>query len=218
MADELFNAFPDLKGLETHALARLRDSTRSIRVPGGVVIFREGNICESYIFVIDGSVRVQMISDRGREIVLYRVERGQTCVLTTTSLMAGTNYAAQGVADSDVFAVAISSATFHELMASSATFRKFVFSAFSIRITDLLMLIEDVAFGRTDERLAQLLLDRCGPDDVVRFTHQQLASELGTAREVVSRQLKEFERHQWVALQRGCIVVRDADELAKFSR
>jgi CRP/FNR family transcriptional regulator len=218
MQNQLFEAFPDLKALEESSLALLRDSTRSVRVPGGTVIFREGNACESYLFVIEGSVRVQMISNRGREIVLYRVERGQTCVLTTTSLMAATDYAAQGIADSDVSAVAIPSARFHQLMAHSATFRKFVFSAFSIRISDLLMLIEEVAFGRIDTRLAQLLLDRRGRDDRVNATHQQLASELGTAREVVSRQLKEFERLQWVNLQRGCLVLRNIDELEKLAR
>ncbi len=218
MRDELFEAFPDLKSLEESALGLICGSTRSIRIPGGTVIFREGNPCESYIFVLEGSVRVEMISGRGREIMLYRVERGQTCVLTTTSLLAGTQYAAQGVAESDASAVAIPSASFHELMALSASFRKFVFSAFSIRISDLLMLIEEVSFGRIDERTAQLLLDRCGLDKVVRATHQQLASELGTAREVVSRQLKEFERLQWVALHRGFIVLQNVEGLSKLSR
>ena len=218
MRDELFEAFPDLKALEESALRLIRSSTRSIRIPARTVIFREGSPCESYIFVIDGSVRVEMISGRGREIMLYRVERGQTCVLTTTSLMAGTEYAAQGVAESDAAAVAIPSANFQELMALSARFRKFVFSAFSIRISDLLMLIEEVSFGRIDERIAQLLLDRCGQDNVVRATHQQLASELGTAREVVSRQLKEFERLQWLALHRGFIVLHNIEGLSELSR
>ena len=218
MRHELFEAFPDLESLEESALGLIRSSTRSIRIPGGTVIFREGNPCENYLFVIDGSVRVEMISGRGREIMLYRVERGQTCVLTTTSLLAGTEYAAQGVAESDASAVAIPSASFQELMSLSAKFRKFVFSAFSIRISDLLMLIEEVSFGRIDERIAQLLLERCGQDKVVRATHQQLASELGTAREVVSRQLKEFERLQWVALHRGFIVLHNVEDLSKLCR
>ena len=218
MRHELFEAFPDLESLEESALGLMNVSTRSVRIPADTVIFREGNPCENYIFMIDGSVRVEMISGRGREIVLYRVERGQTCVLTTTSLMAGTQYAAQGIAESDANAVTIPSVSFHKLMALSAGFRKFVFSAFSVRISDLLMLIEEVSFGRIDERIAQLLLDRCGQDKVVRATHQQLASELGTAREVVSRQLKEFERAQWVALRRGSIVLRNVEGLSELSR
>jgi CRP/FNR family transcriptional regulator len=217
MREELFEAFPNLKALEESALAIIRDSTRSVRVPSGTVIFREGNVCQDYIFVIQGAIRVQMISERGREIVLYRVEKGQTCVLTTTSLMAGTDYAAEGIAESDVNAVAIPSSSFHELMTHSASFRKFVFSAFSIRISDLLMLIEEVAFGRIDVRLAQLLLDRCGQDETVSATHQQLASELGTAREVVSRQLKEFERRAWVLLHRGHIEIRSKNDLATLA-
>lgn len=217
MEKELFEAFPDLKAVEESALAALNDAARLVQVPGGTVIFRESDSCQNYIFVLSGSVRVEMTSDSGREIVLYRVERGQTCVLTTTSLMACTNYAAQGVAESNVRAVAISSSSFLDLMARSSVFRKFVFSAFSTRISDLLMLIEEVAFGRIDVRLAQLLRERQGRDGTVRATHHQLAVELGTAREVVSRQLKEFERRAWVTLHRGIIEVRNTDALVTLS-
>lgn len=217
METELFEAFPDLSLLEDSTLSMLRASARPIQVPGGTIIFREGSSCQNFIFVLGGAVRVQMISDLGREIVLYRVERGQTCVLTTTSLMAGTDYAAQGMAESDVDAVAIPSKSFRELVARSAVFRNFVFSAFSTRISDLLMLIEEVAFGRIDARLAQLLLDRCSQDGCVRATHQELSAELGTAREVVSRQLKEFERRSWVSLHRGYVEVLERASLNELS-
>jgi CRP/FNR family transcriptional regulator len=217
MEKELTEAFPELRSLEESSLSTLRSAARSVHVPEGTVLFREGSSCESFIFVLSGAVRVQMISDLGREIVLYRVERGETCVLTTTSLMSGTDYAAQGKAENDVDAVAIPSASFRELMARSAVFRKFVFSAFSTRISDLLLLIEEVAFRRIDVRLAQLLLERCGQNGCVRATHHDLAVELGTAREVVSRQLKEFERRSWVSLHRGYVEILDRLPIRELS-
>jgi CRP/FNR family transcriptional regulator len=217
MEKELFEAFPALKPLDESALAMLKGSARSIRAPQDTVIFREGGSCQNYVLVLNGSVRVQMISESGREIVLYRVERGQTCILTTASLMAGADYAAQGIAESDVSAIALPAANFLELMGRSSVFRRFVFNAFGTRISDLLMLLEEVAFGRIDVRLAQLLIERCGPDGAVRATHQQLAVELGTAREVVSRQLKEFERRSWVSLHRGYIEVGDVKALRDLS-
>jgi CRP/FNR family transcriptional regulator len=217
MEKELFEAFPGLSSLEDSNLPMLSASARPIQVPKSTVIFREGGSCQNFILMLSGAVRVQMISGLGREIVLYRVERGQTCVLTTTSLMAGTDYAAQGVAESDVQAVALPAPSFRELLARSAVFRTFVFSAFSTRISDLLLLIEEVAFGRIDVRLAQLLLDRCGRDGCVRATHQELSVELGTAREVVSRQLKEFERRSWVRLHRGYLELLDRASIGELS-
>lgn len=217
MEAELFQVFPDLSLLEPSAVSTLRRAGRAVQVPEGTIIFREGGSCESYLLVLSGTVCVQMISDFGREIVLYRVEMGQTCVLTMTSLMAGTDCAAQGMAESDVRAIAIPAASFRELIARSSVFKKFAFSAFSPRISDLLLLIEEVAFGRIDVRLAQLLLERRGRDGCVRAAHQQLSVELGTAREVVSRQLKEFERRSWVAHHRGYVELLDDEALNALS-
>lgn len=207
-------AFPGLARLEPEALALIRGAAQRVRVPRGTVLFSHGALCATFLMVLDGVVRVQMVSDTGREIVLYRVGRGETCILTTVCLMTRQDYGAEGVAEADIEAVAIGAGPFRELIACSAVFREFVFSSFGARLTGLMMLVDEVAFRRIDLRLARFLVDHRDPADGLDITHQALAIELGTAREVVSRQLKEFERRGLVDLARGRIVVRDPVGLA----
>lgn len=157
-----------------------------------------------------------MTAESGREIVLYRVDAGETCVLTTACLLAHEAYSAEGITESQVRAVTISARTFHELLGRSTVLREFVFRSYGSRISDLMLLVEEVAFKRIDLRLARFLADRADAGGNLGATHQAIAVELGTAREVVSRQLKEFERQGLVALSRGRISVRDAAALREM--
>jgi CRP/FNR family transcriptional regulator len=165
--------------------------------------------------VLEGSVRVQKLAENGREITLYRVESGGSCVLTTSCLLARERYPAEGITETEVIAAMIPLALFEKALDTSAGFRRFVFSTYAQRISHLILLVEEVAFGRIDERLAQCLLEMREVDNTVEATHQVLAAELGTAREVISRQLKEFERRGWIALQRGRIEILQPDNLRR---
>jgi len=147
-----------------------------------------------------------MVAENGREIVLYRVSGGETCVMTTACLLAHENYGAEGMAETDITAVAISNTTFRTLLGASERFRDFVFSAYGERLADLMVLVEEVAFRRLDLRLADFLVKNQN-GGTIETTHQALAVELGSVREVVSRVLKEFERRGWVKLARGRIEV-----------
>ena len=211
------SAFPALAALDDPVARRVLSAARIVQVPAGETMFREGDPCQHYVMVLSGSIRVHKVSESGREIVLYRVERGQTCVLTTSCLFAATPYSAEGVTETTVSAAVLSRADFNEAIAGSAGFRRFVFAAFGSRIDGLMELIEAIAFGRVDERLAERLLAFGDTATVISLTHQQLATELGTAREVVSRLLKEFERRGWVALARGEIAIRDRAALERLA-
>ena len=206
--------FPALAALEPEA-ARLFAAARQVDIPAGTVLFQDGSPCGNYVLVIEGSIRVQKVAENGREIVLYRVEGGQSCVLTTNCLIGGENYAAEGIAENAVTALVLPAMAFRALLASSDVFRSFVFSAYASRMSDLLLLIEEVAFGRIDARLAAWLAERGGGE--LKATHQEIAVELGTAREVVSRQLKEFERRGWVALGRGRLAVQNIKALSALA-
>ncbi|WP_372400095.1 Crp/Fnr family transcriptional regulator [Azospirillum sp. HJ39] len=208
-AAEMPALFPALARLEPDRAAYLDTAGRRVEVPRGTVLFRAGDRCHTFLMVLDGTVRVQMTSETGREIVLYRVARGETCIVTTACLLTDAPYGAEAVAETDIDAVALAAGPFHELVARSAAFRDFVFASFGTRLTGMMMLIEEVAFGRIDLRLARFLADRRDAAGGLDITHQALAVELGTAREVVSRQLKEFERRGLVALSRGRIQVPD---------
>jgi CRP/FNR family transcriptional regulator len=153
--------------------------------------------------LLDGTVRVQQRSETGREVFLYRVHAGESCVLTTACMLAFEEYSADGIAETDVRAVAIPRKTFDALVARSPVFREFVFTAYSRRITDLFTLVDDIVFQRMDVRLAARLLELADGTDTVKATHAVLASELGTAREVISRTLSEFQRRGWIAQARG---------------
>ncbi|KAA0681803.1 Crp/Fnr family transcriptional regulator [Roseomonas genomospecies 6] len=213
-ADDFWaGAFPALSALEPDALALLRARGTRMAVPRGTVLFRIGSLCRNFLMLLDGTVRVQMTSENGREIVLYRVGQGETCILTTACLMTRADYNAEGVAETDLDAIALGAAAFHELLARSALFRDFVFASFGTRLLGMMMLVEEVAFGRIDLRLARFLVDHRDARGGLDTTHQTLAVELGTAREVVSRQLKEFERRGLVELSRGRVGVRDPDAL-----
>jgi CRP/FNR family transcriptional regulator, anaerobic regulatory protein len=197
--------FPALKRLSADARSRLIRASAIVELPEGSRIFGPGHAPESFMLLLEGTIRVQQVSENGREIVLYRVQSGESCALTTACLMGYEEYQAEGIAETGIRAVAIQRALFDELIASSKEFRQFVFTAFSRRITNLFQVIEDVVFARIDVRLAQRLLDLANKAGHVDATHQQLANELGSAREVISRQMTEFQRRGWISAQRGSI-------------
>lgn len=216
LIDRLLSGFEPLGGLEPEARRLLAQGVRQTTLPAGTVVFRDGDSCQAYTLILEGCVRVQKVSESGRQIVLYRVEPGQTCVLTTNALMTDLPYGAEGVAETDVRAAVLPASTFQALLGCSAVFRRFVFSAYAARISDLLLLIDEVAFGRIDARLAHVLLTRADNSGIVVATHLDLAMELGSAREVISRQLKEFERRHWVNATRGQVRVTDAAALDRL--
>jgi CRP/FNR family transcriptional regulator len=209
--------FKGLSGLSPSIREMLVNRSTVVDVPEGTVIFGPGKAPDNLLLLLKGTVRVQQLSESGREIVLYRVNAGESCVLTTACLLAYEDYSAEGIAETDVSAVAIPRSVFDDLVSQSEIFRRFVFSAYSRRITDLFYIIEEIAFRRVDLRLAQKLIERAHGTDEVKATHAQMASELGTAREVVSRQLSEFQRRGWFVQSRGEIHLADRPALEAFA-
>lgn len=212
------DAFPALCRLPHSVQARLAASSKVVDLPEGTRIFGPGQAPESFLLLLDGTVKVAQVSETGREIVLYRVNAGESCALTTACLMGYEDYQADGVAETDIRAVAIPRAVFDDLIATSREFRQFVFTAFSRRVTNLFRIIDEVAFSKFEVRLAQRLLQLADADGRVAATHQDLANELGSAREVVTRQLTEFQRRGWIKAQRGSVEIADREALAHLAQ
>jgi len=206
--------FPELAGLGAEHRGRLVERSHRIEVPAGAVVFSPGSPCGAYLLVLDGSVRVQMIADTGREIVLYRVRHGESCVLTTAALVGDEAYAAEGVVEVPTAAVTVPRPVFDELLAVSDVFRRFVFTGFGKRVAEILATMQSAVFHRIDVRLARLLLAAAPP---FAATHREIAAELGTAREVVSRHLKAFERRGLVRLGRGAVEIVDRTGLDRLA-
>jgi CRP/FNR family transcriptional regulator len=184
-----------------------------IAVPAGAHVFRQGDAAKHYLLVTAGSVKVFARSDEGREVLLYRVAPGEMCTLTTACLLGDTRYPAEAMAETDSQARAVPANRFAELVNESAEFRAFVFSSFSGRIASLMRRLETLVLSSVERKLADYLLQRADGDGVVKSTHENIALEIGTAREVVSRHLKVLEARGCVTLQRGRIVVQDAASL-----
>lgn len=210
--------FPGLSQLEPPIKALIMQRCTIVTAPRNTTLFGPGHSPENMLFLLDGTVRVQQVSETGHEIVLYRIEAGQSCVLTTACLLAYDDYAATGITETAVRAAAVPRDVFDDLVAQSKSFRDFVFAAFSKRITDLFLMIDEVAFQKMDVRLADKLVKMANADDVVETTHQKLSVELGTAREVVSRQLQEFQRRGWIEQSRGSVTLLERDKLDQLGR
>ncbi len=188
-------------------VALIRDHTK------GYQVFGPDNVPDSLIFLYDGTIRVSQTSGNGRDIVLYRVDAGESCVLTTACMLAEEAYSAEGLAETNISVVVLPKASFDRLVADEPAFRSFVFAAYSRRLIDLLRVVDDVAFGRIDVRLAERLLVLAGGDKEIAATHQEIASELGTAREVISRVLHDFQKRDLIAQSRGRIALTDKSGL-----
>lgn len=209
MSEDWTDRFQGTRSLPRAVRDRLVTEARTVRFKQGAQVFGPMNIPEHLFFLSDGRLRVSQTSDSGREIVLYRVDAGESCVLTTACMLAEEAYNAEGIAETEITAIVLPKPAFDRLVAEEGAFRDFVFAAYSRRLIDLLRVVDDVAFGRIDVRLAERLLSLAANEDAVMTTHQELASELGTAREVISRVLQDFQKRDLIEQSRGRIALKD---------
>lgn len=186
------------------------------RIPKGNVLFRPGDLAQGFVVVLSGRIEVRLTAASGREILLYAVEPGESCVQTTLGLMGDELYSGEATAATDAEVVVIPRPLFLRLINEDDGFRRFVLRAFGQRMAELTHLLEQVAFGRIEVRLAAALLDLAA-NEVVDATQAELAARIGSAREVVSRRLETFERHGWVTVERGHVRLRDLPELKRLA-
>lgn len=210
--DRLAALYPVLDALPNELRDRALEQGQVAAVPAGAVLFDEHQPCQGFPFILSGGIRVSKLAANGRELPLYRVLPGESCIITSSCLLGHADYNARGLTESPTELVLLPRDVFDELLAQPA-FRDFVFRLFSERMADLMQLIEEVAFRKLDQRLAGLLL---GKGKVLHATHQQLADELGSVREIISRLLRQFAEQGWIRLGREQIEVIDAKSLSRF--
>ena len=213
--ERLVTLYPALAGLPAERIARLLRPEAIMHLPAGTQVFAENQPCQGFPLLVEGSIKVIKLAASGRELMLYRVSPGGSCIISSSCLLGHTDYNARGIAETPLTLLALPIAEFSALMVEHAPFRDFVFHLFADRIGELMQLVEEVAFARLDQRLAKLLL--ATPQDQLNVTHQQLADELGSVREIVSRLLKGFAAQGLVSLGREQLTLLDRDGLRRLA-
>jgi CRP/FNR family transcriptional regulator len=214
-AVDLCTLFPALANAAPSTLERILVHGIHRKVRAGTVLFDAHTPCAGFPLVLSGTVKVLQRYPNGRELPLYRVHPGESCLLSGSCLLGHSDYTATGIAETTVELLILPPADFHALVASDEAFRTHVFNLFGERLATLLSLVEAIAYQKLDQRLAALLLAKGDP---VHATHQALADELGSVREIVSRLLRMFEDKGWVDLARERIRIVDRASLTAMAR
>lgn len=181
------------------------------------ILFHPGDAVRGFAIVLSGRVGVYLTGPGGRDIQLYGIEPGQTCVQSTLGILGDEDYSAEAICETDCELALIPRDLFQALLATSPKFRGFVFGAFAERFQNMMHLLEQVAFVRVENRLARALLARADETGTVHATHHELATQVGTAREVVSRRLDTFAKRGLLRLERGSLTITDIAGLREFS-
>jgi CRP/FNR family transcriptional regulator len=214
MQGRLQKAFPLFQELPRRSLGPLLAQAISKSLEPGQVLVRHGTECRYLPLVLKGALRVYKASDTGRELTLYRIERGESCILTATCILNGSRFPAVAEAEGATELALLPAGLLLRLVDEQAEWRRFVFGLYSKRLESVITLVEEVAFRHMDSRLAAWLLKTAaGSPGVVTATHSRIASELGTSREVVSRILKDFQALGLLTTLRGRVRILHPDRL-----
>ncbi|KAF1081738.1 MAG: transcriptional regulator, Crp/Fnr family [Candidatus Rifleibacterium amylolyticum] len=213
LKDRLYKLYPVLKKLDNTRVQTLLQRLKLVRLKADSPVFHELQSCEAFPFLLSGFIRVFKQSPNGRELSLYDFTPGDVCVVTAGCLLGNEPYNAMAVVKEDSELLMMPAVDFEALLGMRA-FREYIFSLFSKRIQELILLVEAVAFQKLDHRLALLLLSK---GKCIKVSHQELADQLGTVREMVSRLLKSFTDSGLVRLGRGRITIIDEAGLKNIS-
>ena len=216
---ELKTAYPELSEIKENIWRNAIDQAKELDAPPGTILFSGNASCNNFMLILSGIIRVYQTAEDGREKTLYRVEAGDLCILSLNSLLKNKSFNAIAMTESNVKALVISSECFKHVMNESETFRDYVLCTLTERLCETIYIIQDTAFNHLNMRLACMLgsLFERNKGALLKITHQEIAHELGTTREVISRILKEFEKQNCVKLSRGHIELASAEGLQWFS-
>ncbi|TAL22309.1 MAG: Crp/Fnr family transcriptional regulator [Nitrospirae bacterium] len=201
---EFAEIFPAFRSGSESLISEMLSSARFQTFPKDMLIYSEGDSCSAIAFILSGEIRVYKTGVSGREITLYEITRGDTCILNASCILSNMSYPANAVSVQEGEMLLFPAADFRRFIEKYEEVRDFVFTLLTKRLTSVMTLVEEVAFGRMDERLLDYLKEKA-IEGRLDTTHQNIANDLGTSREVISRLLKDFERKGLVTLSRNFI-------------
>lgn len=206
-------ALPFLRKASPEFQREFQQAAFFMHIPKGRDVFVEGDRVEAIALLTSGVVRVYKIGETGREITLYRFGNGESCILTANAILSQANFPAVATVEKEAEAIMVPAETFREWVRKWDLWREFVFDLLSQRLSTVMALVDEVAFRRMDVRLAGFLLERTQTVNPVRITHQEIAAELGSSREVISRLLEDLGEEGLLRSGRGEIEVLDREAL-----
>jgi len=210
-------AMPILQHADASLINELRREAQFAKIPAGHDVFVEGDRVDDIALLISGVVRVYKIGETGREITLYRFGLGESCILTANAILSQKSFPAIATVEEDAEAVMIPAAVFRDWVKRHDLWREFVFELLSVRRSTVMAIVDEVVFQRMDRRVALLLLNQARVQNPLRITHQEIAAELGSSREVISRILEDFSRDALIDSRRGTIEILDFESLESRS-
>ena len=215
----MFSAFPFWEKLNIQAKTDLFTYGQKVSLSKKQFICLEGDFCQHLPLIISGSVRVYKIGETGREITLYHLEKGDSCIMTASCIMSQKEFPAFAVTETEVVAFTIPANNLREWVKHNPIWQDYIFGLLSQRLANVIEIVEEVAFRRMDSRIASYLV-KIGDNnaETIQITHEEIAQELGTSREVVSRILKTFEKQRLLCLSRGKIQLKNWEELEKIAK
>ncbi len=213
----ILDAVPRLRRASESQLRTLREAAFLARIPAGRDVFDQGDRVDAIPLLLTGTVRVYQVGESGREVTLYRFRPGESCVLTANAILSGQAFPAIATVEEEAEAVMVPAATFREWVANDPLWRGFFVDLVAQRLASVMAVVDEVAFRRLDARVAGLLARRAAEANPVRITHQEIASELGSAREAVSRVLEDLAAKHLIRPGRGVIEVLDLEAIRSLS-
>lgn len=205
--DRLTRALPILQRADPELVREFQQKTFFARIPAGKDVFVQGDYADAIALLLSGVVRVYKIGETGREITLYRFSLGESCILTANAILGQQAFPAIATVEQDAEAVMIPDTTFRDWVNRYELWRSFVFDLLAQRLLGVMLIVDEVTFRRMDARVADFLLARSRRQNPIHVTHQEIAAELGSSREVVSRILGGFAGQGIVRLGRGVVEV-----------
>jgi CRP/FNR family transcriptional regulator, anaerobic regulatory protein len=215
--ERLVQALPILERADPGLRREFQQAASFTRIPRGRDVFIEGDQVDAIALLISGIVRVYKIGETGRELTLYRFGNGESCILTANAILSQKNFPAVATVEQEAEAVMIPADTFRDWVRRYDLWREFVFELLSERLSSVMEIVEEVAFRRMDARLASLLAERSRRSDPIHITHQEIAAELGSSREVISRILEDFSALGMLEVSRGTITILDREAVKSRS-
>ena len=208
------NAIPILQRADPELVREFQQVAFAAPIPAGRDVFIEGDYPEAIAIVVSGVVRVYKIGQTGREITLYRFGQGESCILTANAILSQQTFPAIATVEEEIEAVMIPANYLRDWVKRYDLWREFIFDLLSNRLSTVMAVIDEVLFQRMDQRVAAWLLEKMALNNPITVTHQEIAADLGSSREVISRILEDFKQAGLIETGRGLVNILDQDGLS----